>query len=142
MTNSVKTSVNTNGNTMIRLDDVELNWENVQQPRVDMNGNRVFDIQMVVSADQAKEAVKVIHNLNPESGKFTARRAVFAGKPKVVDAEGNMMQERIGNGSRGNIILEKMMSSRGVEFMTLVAVQVTQVVDYDTYKETKDDFMF
>ena len=60
MTNSVKTSINPNGNTMIRLDNVELNWENVHQPRVDMNGNRVFDIQLVISADQVEEATKVI----------------------------------------------------------------------------------
>ena len=95
-------------------------------------------------SEDAAEAFSaaVTSNFNKETRKFTARRAVFSGKPRVVDADGQVITKRIGNGSKGNVIMEQMVSKAGFPFMSLVAVQVTELVDYDTYKEAKDDFMF
>ena len=142
MANLFATRTNAAGNTEVRINGVELNWENLQQPRMDMNGNRVFDVQMVVAEKDAEKVSNLISNFNPSTRKFTARRMVFAGKPRVVDAEGQVMTSRVGNGSKGNVIMEQRTSKAGFPYMSLVAVQVTELVDYDAYKASDDNFMF
>ena len=54
----------------------------------------------------------------------------FLKRPNIKGVEAGT---RIGNGSKGDVIIEHRVSKTGQPYVTLVAVKVTDLVDYEDY---------
>ena len=122
-----KTTV-TNANGFTTIKGVKLNYANLTMPRKDLHGNLVRDVQIEVEDAKARKAIQeFIPNFNTETGVFTLRRMAFAGHPRVVGVDEDT---RIGNGSTGDVIVRHMVSKRGISFVSLEAVRVTDLLEY------------
>lgn len=126
-----------------RIDDVELNWAKLDKP-VSPFGTLQWELQIATTdAAKAKELSDNYLNVKDKDGVFTVslkRKAVKAdGNPNkpvtVVDGNTNEMDaSKIGNGSRGNVIVYQysydMMGRKGVG-TSLSGVQVTDLKEYN-----------
>ena len=128
-------------NYMIK--DVELNWAKLVSP-VSPFGSPQFELQ-VATTDKAKADEMTANNLKVKEidGKFVVslkRKAVKAdgsdnGAPRVVGKDAKPLADasKIGNGSKGNVIVfqyEYNAAGRTGIASSLTAVQVTDMVEY------------
>ena len=125
------------------IPDVTLNWARLGQAQKSPFGVDQWELQIEVSADQAKELSANYMNVKEKDGIFTVslrRKAVKADGSsmdpvRVVDTSKMPMENRnkIGNGSKGNVIVWQApydsMGRSGVS-SSLTAVQVTDLVEY------------
>lgn len=126
-----------------RINDVELNWAKLVSP-VSPFGSPQFELQ-VATTDKAKADEMAANNLKVKEidGKFVVslkRKAVKAdgsdnGAPRVVGKDAKPLADasKIGNGSKGNVIVfqyEYNAAGRTGIASSLTAVQVTDLVEY------------
>lgn len=126
-----------------KIENVEMNWVKIETP-VDSFGNMVYEMQIVVSKEQA-EVLKANHfSVKEKDGKFSVnlrRKATKKdgsdnGKVRAVDADLKPIENTriIGNGSVGNVIVwqypykNAMRSGVG---NSLTAIQVTELKKYE-----------
>ena len=126
-----------------KIDNVTMNWVKIDTP-VDSFGNMVYEMQIVVSKEQA-ETLKANHiSVKEKDGQFVAnlKRKAFKkdgsdnGKVRAVDADLKPIENTrsIGNGSVGNVIVwqypykNAMRSGVG---NSLTAIQVTKLEKYE-----------
>lgn len=125
-----------------KIDNVIMNWVKIDTP-VDSFGNMVYEMQIVVSKEQA-EVLKANHiSVKEKDGALVAnlKRKAFKkdgsdnGKVRAVDADLKPIENTrsIGNGSVGNVIVwqypykNAMRSGIG---NSLTAIQVTELKEY------------
>ena len=97
-----------------KIDNVEMNWVKIANP-IDSFGNKVYEMQIVVSKEQADVLKSNFFNVKEKDGKFTVnlKRNAFKkdgsdnGKVRAVDSDLKAIEDTrtIGNGSRGNVIV-------------------------------------
>lgn len=127
-----------------KIDNVEMNWVKIETP-VDSFGNKVYEMQIVVSKEQA-EILKANHfNVKEKDGKLTVnlKRNAFKkdgsenGKVRAVDSDLKPFDNTriIGNGSRGNVIVWQYPYSNAMRKgvgNSLTAIQVTELKKYES----------
>ena len=139
---TMKTFVNTRNvaaGTQTVLSNVTMNWVKVTRAVPAYNGgNMQFELQIATTDKKQAEAWKTVMpniNVTDEGAKFVLKRPAFRGRPHVVDAQGAILSEDdrngIGNGSVGDIrIAHNAHPKTGVQYVTLEAVRVTEMVTY------------
>jgi len=127
-----------------KIDNVEMNWVKIESP-VDSFGTMVYEMQIVVSKEQAEVLKSNFFNVKEKDGKFIVnlKRKAFKkdgsenGKVRAVDSDLKPFENTrvIGNGSIGNIIVwqypYKNASRSGVG-NSLTAIQVTKLEKYES----------
>ena len=125
-----------------KIDNVEMNWVKIASP-VDSFGTMVYEMQIVVTKEQADVLKSNFFNVKEKDGKFIVglKRKAFKkdgsenGKVRAVDADLKPFENTrvIGNGSVGNVIVWQApfenMGRKGIS-NSLTAVQVTEIVEY------------
>jgi len=127
-----------------KIESVELNWVKIATP-IDSFGNKVYEMQIVVSKEQADVLKANYFNVKEKDGKFVIglKRNAFKrdgtdnGKVRAVDADLKPMEDTkvIGNGSIGNVIVWQYPysnSARSGVGNSLTAVQVTKLEKYES----------
>lgn len=126
-----------------RMDNVELNWAKLVTP-VSPFGSAQYELQIATTDEAVANEWKENHlNVKQKDGKFTVslkRKAMKAdgsdnGAPRVVGADAQPIADagKIGNGSRGNVIVfqyEYNAAGRSGIASSLTAVQVTELEVY------------
>lgn len=134
-----------------RIDDVEFNYPKLATPFKNRFGSVQFEVQIVLKDKAQAEMLKKEHlNVREKDGVFsinlkraaTRQDGTENGAPRVVDASLSPVDStRIGNGSRGNVIIRQYEydfgGNKGVGSM-LEAVQITEMKEYTP--EARVDF--
>jgi len=127
-----------------KIDNVEMNWVKIASP-VDSFGTMVYEMQIVVTKEQADVLKSNFFNVKEKDGKMIVglKRKAFKkdgsdnGKVRAVDADLKPIEntKSIGNGSVGNVIVwqypYKNASRSGVG-NSLTAIQVTKLEKYES----------
>ena len=127
-----------------KIDNVEMNWVKIASP-VDSFGTMVYEMQIVVTKEQADVLKSNFFNVKEKDGKFIVglKRKAFKkdgsenGKVRAVDADLKPIENTrsIGNGSVGNVIVwqypYKNASRSGIG-NSLTAIQVTKLEKYES----------
>jgi hypothetical protein len=138
-----------------RIDNVELNWAKLSKP-VSPFGVPQYELQIATTDAATAESWKANHlPVKPEidkdtkkpTGKFTVslkRKANKAdgsdnGAPRVVDATAQPMDSsKIGNGSRGNVIIYQMYYKNAGREGISNSLTAVQVSDLEVYTGSAD----
>ena len=130
-------------NENILINDVEMNWAKVVSPFRNQFGGETYEMQIIVVKDREDELKAAgLKTKDTEDGRVSANLKRKATKrdgtandaPRVVDGQRNPLDgNKIGNGSRGNVIVYKFdydfAGQSGVS-TSLTAIQVTDLVEY------------
>ena len=128
----------------VLIKDVEFNWAKLVTPFKNQFGGENYEMQIVTSADRKDELEAAgLKTKELEDGRISANLKRKAMKrdgtandaPRVVDGQRSPIDgNKIGNGSRGNVIVYKFdyefAGNTGVS-TSLTAVQVTDLVIYE-----------
>ena len=127
------------------IKDVEFSWAKLVTPFKNQFGGENFEVTITVAADRAEEVAKMVakEGKKTEDGRVAfslKRKAVYqdgrrADAPRVVGADKAPIDGmKIGNGSKGNIIVQtydyEFAGNAGTSH-SIEAVQVTDLVEYN-----------